>query len=98
MSSISHRSTIDSDVRSLALQRFAGIAAEPVIVPAGIEGIRTEPASLVVVALPVGDLDPVRRALLESASLSVLFVHGGLRPGGLAPDRTLTRFSWSLGP
>jgi hypothetical protein len=26
----------------------------------------------------------------------VLLVRGGLRPGGLAPDHTLTRFSWSL--
>jgi hypothetical protein len=23
-------------------------------------------------------------------------VRGGLKPSGLAPDRTLTRFSWSL--
>jgi hypothetical protein len=26
----------------------------------------------------------------------VLLVHGGLRPGGLAPPETRTRFSWSL--
>jgi hypothetical protein len=28
----------------------------------------------------------------------VLLVHGGLRPGALAPDRTLTRFSWTAAP
>ena len=31
-----------------------------------------------------------------AAGVPVLLVHGGLRPGGLAPDRTMTRFSWSL--
>jgi DNA-binding SARP family transcriptional activator len=82
---------------SLALQRFAGIAAEPVIVPPGIDGIRTEPASLIVASLPAGELDATRRALVECAALPVLLVSGGLRPGGLAPDQTLTRFSWSLG-
>ena len=82
---------------SLALQRFAGIAAEPVIVPPGVEGIRSVPASLVVASLPPEELDPIRRALVEDATLTVLLVRGGLRPGGLAPDQTLTRFSWSLG-
>ena len=79
---------------SLALQRFAGIAAEPVILPPGFDGVRLGPASLVVASLPAGELDPTRRALVES--LPALLVRGGLRPGGLAPDQTLTRFSWSL--
>ena len=34
-------------------------------------------------------------ALLQSA-FPVLLVHGGLRPSGLAPAETRTRFSWSL--
>jgi DNA-binding SARP family transcriptional activator len=81
---------------SLALQRFAGTAAEPVIVPAGVEGILAERASLVVASLPAGELDPTRRALVERSAVPVLLVRAGLRPGGLAPDETLTRFSWSL--
>jgi len=41
-------------------------------------------------------LDTTRRALVERARVPVLLVRSGLKPGGLAPDRTLTRFSWSL--
>jgi DNA-binding SARP family transcriptional activator len=66
---------------SLALQRFAGIPAEPVLVPAQSE----------VIALPAGLVVTTRRELSPA-----LLVRGGLRPGGLAPDQTLTRFSWSL--
>jgi DNA-binding SARP family transcriptional activator len=81
---------------SLALQRFAGIAAEPAIVPRGAEGILAEPGSLLVAALPRAELDGTRRALVERTTIPILLVHAGPRPSGLAPDRTLTRFSWSL--
>jgi hypothetical protein len=81
---------------SLVLQRFAGMGAETAIVAPGAEGILSEPAAAIVVSLARSELDPVRRALSERAEVPVLFVHSGLRPGGLAPDRTLTRFSWSL--
>jgi DNA-binding SARP family transcriptional activator len=81
---------------SLALQRFAATAAEPVIVPAGPEGILAERGSLIVASLLEGELDRTRRALVERSAVPLLLVHAGLRPGGLAPDRTLTRFSWSL--
>jgi len=81
---------------SLALQRFAGTAAEPVLVAPGAEGILSEGGSILVASLPGGDLDPTRRALVERSSVPVLLVRAGLRPGGLAPEHTLTRFSWSL--
>jgi len=81
---------------SLALQRFAATPAEPVLVPPGPDGILAVPGSLVVVSLPHAELDATRRALVERSKVPVLLVHGGLRPGGLAPERTLTRFSWSL--
>lgn len=81
---------------SLALQRFAGTAAEPVLVASGADGILAEGGSILVVSLPGGDLDPTRQALVERSSVPVLLVRAGLRPGGLAPDQTLTRFSWSL--
>src|SRR5205807_2316997 len=81
---------------SLALQRFTATAAEPVLVPAGAEGILGEEGSLVVASLPSGELDAARRALVEQTTVPLLLVRPGLRPGGLAPDRTLTRFSWSL--
>jgi hypothetical protein len=81
---------------SLALQRFAGTAAEPVLVASGADGILAESGSILVLSLPGGDLDPTRRALVQRSSVPVLLVRSGLRPGGLAPDHTLTRFSWSL--
>jgi DNA-binding SARP family transcriptional activator len=80
---------------SLALQRFAGATAEPVLVPPGSEGILSQPGSVMVV--PLGDeLDRTRKELVERSVIPVLLVRPGLRPSGLAPDHTLTRFSWSL--
>ncbi len=80
---------------SLSLQRFAGIAAEPVIVSPGADGILAEAGSLLVASLPPSGPDDTRRLLLERARVPALLVHGGLRPGRLAPERSLTRFSWS---
>ena len=82
---------------SLVLQRFAGTSAEPVLVPPGAGGILAQPGSLVVASLPEQELDPTRAELVERTTVPLLLVRGGLRPSGLAPDQTLTRFSWSLG-
>jgi DNA-binding SARP family transcriptional activator len=81
---------------SLALQRFAGASTEPVLVPPGPEGILAETGSLLIVSLPSAELDATRQSIVESATVPVLLVRPGVRPGGLAPERTLTRFSWSL--
>jgi hypothetical protein len=82
---------------SLALQRFAGASAEPVLVPPGPEGILSQDGSLLVASLPAAPLDRTRSELVERTTVPLLLVRGGLRPGGLAPEQTLTRFSWSLG-
>jgi DNA-binding SARP family transcriptional activator len=81
---------------SLALQRFTGSVVEPAIVTPGVHGILAERGAAIVASLPGGKLDQTRRVLVEQARVPVLLVHGGLRPSGLAPARTLTRFSWSL--
>ena len=81
---------------SLALQRFAGAAAEPVLVKPGAEGILGEDGSLLVASFSGAELDPTRAELAERTEIPLLLVHGGLRPSGLAPEQTLTRFSWSL--
>jgi DNA-binding SARP family transcriptional activator len=81
---------------SLALQRFAGSVAEPAIIAPGDDALLAERGAAIVVSLPERTLDKTRSALIERASVPVLLVHGGLRPGGLAPAQTLTRFSWSL--
>src|SRR5439155_2902357 len=70
---------------SLALQRFAGTVAEPVLVPPGVDGILAEPGSAIVASLPGAELDKTRSALVAQARVPVLLVHAGLRPGGLAP-------------
>jgi hypothetical protein len=38
----------------------------------------------------------VRRAVAAGARVPTLFVRRGLRPGGVAPPETLTRFTWTL--
>ena len=41
-------------------------------------------------------LGPVRHAIVRGAKPPVLLVRRGLRPGGLAPHETMTRFTWTL--
>jgi hypothetical protein len=89
---------------SLAVQRVLGIAAEPMLLPpaeADVLAAAAE-AALVVVGLPErwrGDgLGRVRTALAARAGPPALLVRRGLRPGGLAPRESLTRFTWTLGP
>lgn len=77
---------------SLALQRFAGVTVLTALIPPGPEAIA---GAAVVCSLPRAELDGTRRALL-AAPFPVLLVHGGLRPSGLAPAETRTRFRWSL--
>jgi hypothetical protein len=81
---------------SPALQRFAGTAAEPVIVLPGPDGILGQRGSVVVASLPSGELGATREALIAQSQIPLLLVRGGIRPSGLAPTRRLTRFSWSL--
>jgi DNA-binding SARP family transcriptional activator len=88
---------------SLAVQRVLGVASEPVLVEPDQRALleAVDDAGIVVVGLPTGrqsDLGPVRAALATHARPPVLFVHRGLRPGGLAPRESLTRFTWTLGP
>ena len=87
---------------SLALQRALGVAAEPLLV-SGTEGIlaAAEAAGLLVVGLSTRwreeGIGAARLALVTNARPPTLLVRRGLRPGGLAPRESLTRFTWSLG-
>ena len=89
---------------SLAVQRGLGIAAEPVLLPPTAKDVlaAAEEAALVVVGLPErwrrDGLGQVRHALAADARPPALLVRRGLRPGGLAPRESLTRFTWTLGP
>jgi nucleotide-binding universal stress UspA family protein len=87
---------------SLAAQRSYGIVAEPEIVARGADGIleRTDGARALVVGLSIrrglGRLGSVRETLLARSECPVMLVRRGRRPGGFAPARAVTRFTWSL--
>ena len=89
---------------SLAVQRVLGIAAEPMLLAPAPQDVlaAAEEAAVVVVGLPErwrrDGLGAVRSALARNARPPVLLVRRGLRPGGLAPRESLTRFTWTLGP
>jgi DNA-binding SARP family transcriptional activator len=89
---------------SLATQRVVGVAAEPVLAEASEDGLvmAVAPATIVVAGLPTRwraeGLGTIRTALIRDGRVPVTFVHRGMRPSGLAPRETRTRFSWSLEP
>jgi DNA-binding SARP family transcriptional activator len=89
---------------SMMVQQVVGIVTEPVLVPAGPQGVLdgAEGAGLLVVGLSdrwrTEGLGRTRLEVAAKAPVPTLFVRRGLRPGGLAPNETLTRFTWTLGP
>ena len=89
---------------ALAVQRVLGISAEPLLTPPGEEGMleASRDAGLLVVGLSTRwhreGLGPARLRLAREATPPTLLVRRGLRPGGLAPPATLTRFTLSIRP
>jgi DNA-binding SARP family transcriptional activator len=89
---------------ALAVQRVLGISAEPLLIQPGEEGMleASRDAGLLVVGLSASwsreGLGPARLRLAREATPPTLLVGRGLRPGGLAPPASLTRFTWSIGP
>lgn len=89
---------------SLIVQRALGIAAEPVLVPAEGEAVAEAAAEgrLLVMGLSSRwqqeGIGAARQAMIRAASPPTLLVRRGLRPSGVAPQRSLTRFTWSLAP
>jgi DNA-binding SARP family transcriptional activator len=87
---------------SLAVQRVVGVETEPLLAEPNEEALvkAVGAATLVVVGIsPRWRQDGIgraRRALVRAAPAPVLLVHGGARPGGLAPRASRTRFTWSI--
>ena len=87
---------------SLIVQRTAGIVAEPLLASPGRKGViaLAEGAGLLVVGLSERwrqeGLGRVRSELIDAPPAPTVLVRRGLRPGGLAPPETATRFGWSL--
>jgi DNA-binding SARP family transcriptional activator len=87
---------------SLIVQQLAGVAAEPVLTPSTVEGIASAAEGARAVVLGCSDrwpsegLGDARRALAASIAAPCVAVRRGLRPGGLSPPESATRFTWSL--
>ena len=88
---------------SLIVQRAVGIGTLPLLIDPGVTGLveAAEGAGLVVFGLPADWLEKglgeVRAAVARDARPPTLVVRKGVRPSGLAPRESLTRFTWSLG-
>jgi DNA-binding SARP family transcriptional activator len=87
---------------SLAVQRVVGVETTPLLAEATEEALvaAVKTASLVVAGLSPRwrreGIGATRRALIREARSPVVLVHRGPRPGGLAPQESRTRFSWSI--
>jgi DNA-binding SARP family transcriptional activator len=87
---------------SLLLQDVTGIDTEPMLVERGEQAVidAAGEAGLLVVGLSPhwrrAGIGVTRLAVATRARPPTLLVRRGLRPGGLAPRESLTRFSWTL--
>jgi DNA-binding SARP family transcriptional activator len=87
---------------SLLVQQVVGIVTEPVLVPPGAEGVREAARGARVLVVGLSDrwrtegIGPARLAVATRVDAPTLFVRRGLRPSGVAPNETLTRFTWTL--
>jgi hypothetical protein len=86
----------------LLIQRLSGVTPFPRLVGPGREGTveAAKDGGLLVIGLSERwheeGLGMTRWGIARTATVPVLFVRRGLRPGGLAPDASMTRFSWSV--
>jgi DNA-binding SARP family transcriptional activator len=87
---------------SLAVQRALGVTAEPLLVepePGALVAAASQ-AALVCVGLPDRwqreGLGPTRTALAARTDGATILVRRGIRPGGLAPRGSETRFTWTI--
>jgi len=86
---------------SMLVQRFVGVASEPVIAEPGRESLvaAASQAGLLVVGLSdrwrQEGLGPTRSEIARAAPAPIVFVRRGVRAGVLAPREDVTRFTWS---
>ncbi|MDQ2969379.1 MAG: AfsR/SARP family transcriptional regulator [Actinomycetota bacterium] len=89
---------------SMLVQQVVGIVTEPFLIRPGEEGVleAARDARLLVVGLSdrwqTEGIGRARLAVALGLDVPTLFVRRGLRPSGVAPSETLTRFTWTLGP
>jgi Kef-type K+ transport system membrane component KefB len=86
---------------SMLVQRFVGVASEPVIAEPGKEAILAAAGDAGLLVVGLSDrwrqegLGATRSELASSAPAPILFVRRGERAGALAPREDVTRFTWS---
>jgi DNA-binding SARP family transcriptional activator len=87
---------------SIAVQRALGVPAEPILVepaPDALVAVAVD-ASVVVVGLTdrwrQEGLGRARTALATQTASPAILVRRGMRPGGLAPRESETRFTWTV--
>jgi DNA-binding SARP family transcriptional activator len=86
---------------SLAVQRALGVPAEPLLVAPDPDAlVAAADSSIVTVGLTERwrreGLGRSRTALATRGSAPTILVRRGIRPGGLAPPESDTRFTWTL--
>jgi DNA-binding SARP family transcriptional activator len=87
---------------SLIVQHTSGIVAEPLLGPSGREGLAALAADAGILVVGLSErwrtegLGGIRSALAAEPPSPMVLVRRGVRPSGLAPPATLTRFTWSL--
>jgi DNA-binding SARP family transcriptional activator len=87
---------------SLLVQEVVGIVTEPVLVPPGPDGVVSAARDSLLLVVGLSErwrhegLGAARLAVVRDAGVPVLLVRRGLRPGGIAPGGSITRFTWSL--
>jgi DNA-binding SARP family transcriptional activator len=88
---------------SLAVQRALGVPTEPLLVDPEPEALVSAARGAGVVAIGLTErwrregLGRTRTALATAGTVPVLLVRRGVRPGGLAPRQSDTRFTWTIG-
>jgi DNA-binding SARP family transcriptional activator len=87
---------------SLLVQQAAGVSTDSILVEPGHQGLisAAETAGLLIIGLSPRwrqeGLSGARLAVVREAQLPTLVVRRGVRPGGLAPKESITRFTWTL--
>jgi DNA-binding SARP family transcriptional activator len=87
---------------SLLVQRAVRVPTEPMLVSGGPDGILRAAGDAGLIVFGLSDrwrqegLGETRLTIVRDAACPTLLVRKGLRPGGIAPSRSMTRFTWSI--
>ena len=89
---------------SLIVQHTTGVLAEPLLGRPGRDGVAELAAGAGLLVVGLSDrwraegLGETRAGLVASPPAPLLLVRRGVRPSGIAPVATMTRFTWSIAP